>query len=106
MNLRKDILTGLLPYFQKLRSNRLLELTVTPYYHPLLPLLADLGQARPEAPDLPSFEHPEDAAWHLDRARVYFRGCLGWRRPASGRPKVPSARWPASLLPEAATNLP
>lgn len=86
LSLRKDILAGLLPYFQKLRSNRLLELTVTPYYHPLLPLLADLDQARPEAPDLPSFAHPEDATWHLDRARDYFSRLFGL---------APAGLWPS-----------
>lgn len=86
LNLRKDILSGLLPRFRKLRSAGLLELTVTPYYHPLLPLLADLGQAGADAPDLPSFRHPEDAAWHLDRAREYFGRLFGF---------LPAGLWPS-----------
>ncbi|MDI6698088.1 MAG: glycoside hydrolase family 57 protein [Candidatus Saccharicenans sp.] len=86
LSLRKDILSGLLPYFRQLRSAGLLELTVTPYYHPLLPLLADLGQAGTDAPDLPPFRHPEDAAWHLDRAREYFSQLLGF---------LPAGLWPS-----------
>ncbi len=86
LDLRKEILAGLLPYFKNLRLTGLLELTVTPYYHPLLPLLVDLGQARPEAPDLPSFEHPEDAVWQLNRAREYFSHLFGFS---------PSGLWPS-----------
>ena len=86
LSLRRDILTGLIPYFQKLYNRRLLELTVTPYYHPLLPLLIDLSQARAEAPELPSFQHPEDAAWHLTRAREYFQKVFN---------QVPAGVWPS-----------
>lgn len=83
---RQDILTGLLPYFRRLRATRLLELTVTPHYHPLLPLLVDLDQARAEAPDLPSFQHPEDATWHLIQAREYFSRLFGFS---------PAGLWPS-----------
>lgn len=86
MSLRRDILTGLIPYFQKLYSRGLLELTVTPYYHPLIPLLIDLSQARAEAPELPSFQHPEDASWHLNRAREYFQNVFN---------HVPAGLWPS-----------
>ncbi|MGB9905868.1 MAG: glycoside hydrolase family 57 protein [Candidatus Saccharicenans sp.] len=86
LGLGQDILSGLIPYFQKLDARRLLELTVTPYYHPLLPLLIDLSQARAEAPELPSFQHPEDAAWHLTRAREYFKQVFN---------HVPAGLWPS-----------
>jgi alpha-amylase/alpha-mannosidase (GH57 family) len=95
--LRENILTGFLDYFKKLAERKLLEMTVSPYHHPLLPLLADLNQASLEAPDLPDFRHPEDAIWQLKHSREYFNQNFG---------HFPAGLWPSEgALSQAACQL-
>ncbi len=86
LQLRSSILKELINYFKKLNRQGLIELTVTPFYHPLLPLLIDLAQARNEAPELPEFKHPGDARWHLETARQYFQETFGF---------APAGLWPS-----------
>jgi len=63
------LVASVLPKYRELAGRGQAELITTPYYHPILPLLADLGSARVARPDitLPSrpFAHPEDAAEQL-----------------------------------------
>ena len=59
------LLTRIVPTYQKLLAENRLEISFTPYYHPILPLLSDTDSAREALPsiDLPRqrFVHPEDA---------------------------------------------
>lgn len=86
LHLRKKIFAGIFDYFKQLKNKNLLELTISPYYHPLLPLLIDLNQARNEAPELPDFQFPEDAFWHLTEGKEYFYRLFGF---------TPSGLWPS-----------
>lgn len=79
--LRKKIFSTIFGYFRQLKIDQLLELTVSPYYHPLLPLIIDLGQAKDEAPDLPEFQYPQDAQWQLKQAREYFKKIFNFYPP-------------------------
>jgi alpha-amylase/alpha-mannosidase (GH57 family) len=67
-----DILRQILPLHKKLADSGQIELTTTPFYHPILPLLLDKKLAREAMPDvkLPRFTggYPEDAAVHVQRA--------------------------------------
>src|SRR5438132_6647957 len=85
-----EILREVLPLHKKLADSGQVELTTTPYFHPILPLLLDKKLARYALPDckLPRYTggYPEDAALHVRRAveqhlRVF------------GRP--PRGMWPA-----------
>ncbi len=97
LSLREEIFKQILEYFKRLKDLGYLEITATPYYHPLLPLLADLGQARPEAPDLPEFHHPEDALWQLQQTRQFFEEEFGF---------TPDGLWPSEgALSQAACEL-
>ncbi len=63
---------------------RLPEVSATPYYHPILPLLIHTAHARramPEVPD-PGFSHPEDALWQLREGRRRVSEWYG--RPVTG----------------------
>jgi starch synthase len=68
------------------------ELTFSPAYHPILPLLGDLETAREALPDiaLPSrrFSHPEDARRQLELGREQFQRLTGVR---------PRGLWPPEL---------
>jgi len=76
-----------------------LEVAVSPYSHPILPLLIDVGNARVAKPSSPlpgePFAHPLDARLHLALAQERYRELFG--RPARGM-------WPSegSVCPEAA----
>ncbi len=61
-----DILARTLPAYREAAGRGQIELSTSPYFHPILPLLANTDSARIAAPDtlLPPrrFAHPEDAA--------------------------------------------
>jgi alpha-amylase/alpha-mannosidase (GH57 family) len=73
---RRDILNGLLPMWRRLSLERQTELTVSPYYHPLLPMIFDADAAGEENPGT-AFRHPEDGRAHIARAREHFRQTFG-----------------------------
>ncbi len=86
-----EILAGLEDRYEKLAASDRVELSTSPYGHPILPLLLDFDsarEARPETP-LPDCEgYPggaERAAWQLQQARDYCEAHLG---------TVPSGCWP------------
>lgn len=78
-----ETLQGILPRYKALLANGQIEMTTTPYYHPILPLLIDLKSARdamPEAP-LPQATHYDDgytrAIAHVDAAKHYHARIFG-----------------------------
>jgi alpha-amylase/alpha-mannosidase (GH57 family) len=66
------------------------ELSTTPYYHPILPLLLDPGCARVALPDavLPVLQRGfgDDAGWHVDRALAAHLELFG---------EAPRGFWPS-----------
>ncbi len=84
-----------LPKYRELQERGQAELITSPYYHPILPLIADLSIARVARPDLQmprqAFKHPDDAAEQLRRA-------VESHSRSFGRPPV--GAWP----PEAAIS--
>jgi alpha-amylase/alpha-mannosidase (GH57 family) len=73
LNRQKEILQGLVPLYKKLLQKKIIELTVSPYYHALLPLVFDLDSAGDEKPPSVSFRHPEDGCRQIHRGWEYFR---------------------------------
>src|SRR5205085_11627294 len=67
-----EILAQVIPLHRRLAEAGQVELTTTPFYHPILPLLFDKRLAREAMPDvrLPRYAggYPEDAAVHVERA--------------------------------------
>lgn len=82
-----DALAGIIPRYRALADAGRIELSVTPYSHPILPLLLDLAGAREAVPDLP-LPHThyvggaERVRWQLAAAQDVFRRCFG--RAAAG----------------------
>lgn len=66
-------IAAVLPEYRRARDRGQIEISATPYYHPILPLLCDTSVARECRPDvvLPRdrFRHPEDARLQLLLAR-------------------------------------
>jgi len=86
----REILGKIVPEYQAAAARGQVELSTTPYYHPILPLLIDSHIAR-EAnirTKLLSerFAHPEDAVHQLRAARQLFRKLFGWD---------PTGLWPS-----------
>lgn len=69
---QKEIMAEILPLYKRLQDSRRIEVTTTPYYHPILPLLCDTSIARTSSPSMKlpkaKFSHPEDARWHIEEA--------------------------------------
>ncbi len=87
-----DLLEGLLPRYRKLAEEGRVELSVTPYAHPIVPLLLEMEAARdalPEAP-LPADPHYPDgearSRWHIEQGLAVFERHFGFR---------PQGCWPA-----------
>src|SRR5262249_12474405 len=82
----------IVPDFARLAERGQAELTFSPYYHPILPLLCDLEAAREAVPDiqLPTrrFAHREDALYQLEAGREEFQRLTG------GRPR---GMWPSEV---------
>lgn len=73
-----------------LRDKNKAEMSCTPFYHPILPLLIDINSARESCPDImmPSFEGSleSDAEWHIREGLNEFERHFGFR---------PDGMWPA-----------
>src|SRR5256714_4100016 len=84
-----ELLRKVLPQYRALQERGQAELITSPYYHPILPLIADLGIARVARPDLAMpraiFKHPDDAAEQLRLGLEAHRRHFG-RRPRGGWP--------------------
>jgi alpha-amylase/alpha-mannosidase (GH57 family) len=69
---QRALLARVIPLHRELAARGQIELTTTPYYHPILPLLLDKMSAREAMPDvtLPGYRggYPEDALVHVRRA--------------------------------------
>jgi len=76
--IQKEIHKDLIPLFQRLKKNGLVELYTSPYYHPLLPLVFDSHCPTDEKLPARRFRHPEDGRTQLDKGRDYFRRIFGF----------------------------
>ncbi|WP_303720629.1 glycoside hydrolase family 57 protein [Malonomonas rubra] len=86
---------------RELEEQELIEISVTPYAHPILPLLCDLRMAQNPTPGLPlpgvDFRHPEDARLQVREGLQTANRILGSRL---------RGMWPAEgSLSEEAANL-
>ncbi|GAB1401195.1 glycoside hydrolase family 57 protein [Elusimicrobiota bacterium] len=75
---------------KELQDRGQIEVSVTPFYHPILPLLFDTNSAQEATPNitLPEkrFSHKEDAQWHINNAVTYYESIFG---------KRPVGMWPS-----------
>ncbi|MGM0380417.1 MAG: hypothetical protein ACQEP7_00345 [bacterium] len=68
-----ELLENCIPRWQNLMENTYLELSISPYYHPIGPLLCQYSDIEEAMPNVPKPERKiqwtDDARWHLDKAR-------------------------------------
>ncbi|MGE3818939.1 MAG: alpha-amylase/alpha-mannosidase [Isosphaeraceae bacterium] len=87
---QRELLAEIIPLHRKLAERGQVELTTTPFYHPILPLLFDKKLAREAMPEvhLPTFRegYPEDAEVHVRKAVEKHEQVFGSR---------PTGMWPS-----------
>ncbi len=87
---QKELLALIIPKYKQLSDRGQIELTTSPFYHPILPLICDTNIARQSMSDinLPSirFQHPEDAKYQIESAAAYHESKFGER---------PAGMWPS-----------
>jgi alpha-amylase/alpha-mannosidase (GH57 family) len=94
---QQEVLADLLPMHRKLVETGRIEVTTSPYYHPILPLLADMDSARVALPGTPLPRRRKslatDAREQLDRAVRKMTSVIG---------RAPTGLWPSegSVSPE------
>ncbi len=89
LGIQREFLRGVLPAWRRLADAGNVEFSVTPYYHPILPLLCDVGSAREALPGIrlpaAAFAHADDAEIQLREGKRAFAREFG-REAAGGWP--------------------
>jgi starch synthase len=89
---QKEMMAKVIPKYRELAERGQAELTFSPYYHPILPLLCHVDSARTANPQirLPErhFSHREDAERQIELGQGLFERLIGHR---------PSGMWPSEM---------
>lgn len=97
IDIHLSILGQIIPTYRELSRKGQIELSCSPFYHPILPLLCDTNSAKIAMPDvlLPEkrFSFPEDAETQIRMGIEYFERIFGY---------TPKGMWPSegSVSPE------
>lgn len=87
---QREAMSEIIPLYKRLQDAGRIEISTTPFYHPITPLLCDTSIARVSMPgvELPKkrFSHPEDAEWHITEAIKYHEEQFGLK---------PRGMWPS-----------
>lgn len=84
-----EICGKIIPVYREFAAKGQIELSTTPFYHPILPLICDTNVAdiaHPYVPLPPRFRYPQDAREQLDLACRYMKQKIG---------KAPAGLWPS-----------
>jgi alpha-amylase/alpha-mannosidase (GH57 family) len=100
---QRQIISRILPQHRQMQDRGQIEITTTPYSHPILPLLADTDAAQVALPQAPlpqqRFHWPQDIPRQLQKARQIYRQRFGCQ---------PRGLWPSeqavspAILPDVA----
>ncbi len=87
-----DLVSAVVPRFRRLAESGQCELSITPYSHPIVPLLLDFQVAREAVPSMELPEHgsyaggAQRALWHIEEGLRVFTEAFGVR---------PTGCWPS-----------
>ncbi len=100
MSIQRRIVSDIIPLYREMAQNKEIEISFTPFYHPIFPLIYDSNSAERCMPGVPlpaQFSFPEDAIWHLKEGKRYASEV--WQTDIAGM-------WPAegSVSPELVTT--
>lgn len=86
---QRELIGLVLPTYKRLAESGRIEISTTPFYHPILPLLCDSDIASVSHPNVPlpsRFRYPGDARAQLDMSREYITREMG---------ASPAGLWPS-----------
>jgi alpha-amylase/alpha-mannosidase (GH57 family) len=86
----REILAQILPKYRELQDRGQIEITFSPYFHPIMPLLCDTAVARLA---LPQIQLPEERFCHPEDAEDQIRQGLELCKKVFG--KSPQGMWPS-----------
>ena len=87
-----ELIAGIIPRFRQLQENGQIEVSTTPHYHPIMPLLMDFETAHEAMPDAPlpvTHKYPGG----LDRSMAHTASAVNNYQQHFGR--TPRGMWPA-----------
>lgn len=89
LNQHLAMLKEVVPLHRRLQDKGQIEVSTTPYFHPILPLIHDTNSAREAMPgaNLPEwrFQQPDDARLHVQMAKESYQKLFG---------RAPRGMWP------------
>ncbi|WP_297889816.1 glycoside hydrolase family 57 protein [Sulfurihydrogenibium sp.] len=85
-----DFLKEIVPLYKKLCEKGQIEISTTPYYHPILPLLIDINSAKES---LPNIELPKIKSGFKDDADIQVKKAVNFYRNIFN--KSPDGFWPS-----------
>ncbi len=96
LEVMNKIMKEIIPLYKRLKEEDVVELSFTPFYHPILPLIIDTDiSARSSGAPLPDrFSYPEDASWHIEEGKRYCEELWGdkiagmWPSEGSVSPEI------------------
>lgn len=96
LTLQRRTIGEIIPYYRRLAESGQIELTTTPFYHPILPLVIDTDfakRSRPEAALPQRYQAPADAEAQLQKSAALHAELFG---------QPPAGLWPSegSVCPE------
>jgi alpha-amylase/alpha-mannosidase (GH57 family) len=83
MEVMAEVVESIIPRYQALMEAGQIELSMTPYGHPIIPLMIDFDSMKEALPDAPmprSESYPgglERCRWHMERGREVFKEHFG-----------------------------
>jgi len=87
---QREIIARIIPRYHEMEERGQIEISTSPYYHPILPLLIDVHAARESDPKVPlptpAFAHPEDAVEQIRRGIAAHHHYFG---------RHPRGMWPS-----------
>lgn len=90
INKQKEIMNLIVPEYKKLNLSGQIELTTTPFYHPILPLVYNTDIAKVSLPNskplTPAFSNPDDVKIQIEKAIAFHEQRFG---------KKPDGMWPS-----------
>lgn len=85
----RRLIAEVIPLHKRLQDEGRIEVTFTPFFHPILPLLVDTNLARKATPDLPlppRFAYGVDAIAQVEKGVQFYEETFG---------RAPTGMWPA-----------
>lgn len=87
-----DLISGIIPRYRKLAESGQIEISATPHYHPLAPLLIDFACAKDAMPDMPL---PQAIRYPAGKIRVAAHIAKAKKSHAARFGSEPAGMWPA-----------